>query len=128
MGYVAKIEGVTNLYYTKQVLNVFLVMCASGDKKCFECLPRNLCGVYLRHMQRNATKKRDRQFINLIIDELVSQVCGNIDKISKLWGDPDVWIIFLACIGATILAKSIKLSISDRAVVKLSHKQFLATQ
>ena len=115
-GYVAKIEGVTNPSYGKKVLNFFLAMCASGDKKSFELVSANLCQVLLRHIKRVTALKRDSPFVNLTRDELVGRVC----EYGKKMGDSNVCVTFSACIDATVLAKSVQVSVTDRAIVRLA--------
>ena len=46
--YVAKVEGVDNPHYGSKVLNFFMALAASGDKKAFEYVSGNLCDVSLR--------------------------------------------------------------------------------
>ena len=51
-GYVSKVKGAVNHPYNETVLDFFLDLDVSGDKKAFEFVSGNICGVLLRHMQR----------------------------------------------------------------------------
>ena len=50
-GYVSKVKGAVNHPYNETVLEFFLDLDVSGDKKAFEFVSGNICGVLLRHMQ-----------------------------------------------------------------------------
>ena len=50
-GYVAKVEGIQNPKYGAKVLNFFMALAASGDKKVFEYCSGNLCAVSFRWMR-----------------------------------------------------------------------------
>ena len=50
--YVAEVDWVPNPQYRTYVLNFFLVLSASGEKRAFEFASGNFCGAPLRQMKK----------------------------------------------------------------------------
>ena len=50
--YAVKVDGVPNPQYGTDVLNLFLSLSASGDKKAFGFVSGNLCGFPLSQMKK----------------------------------------------------------------------------
>ena len=62
--YVAKANGVNNPQYAAKVMNFFVAIAASGNKRSFEFVSGNLCAISLRHTHRVVVTKRSMPFIN----------------------------------------------------------------
>ena len=55
--YATKVDGVPNPQYGTDVLKIFLELSTSGDKKAFEFVSGNLCGLPLSWMKTIAVKR-----------------------------------------------------------------------
>ena len=104
--YVAKVYGVPNLQYGTGVMNFFLALSASGDKKAFDFVSGNLCGASLRWMKKIAAKRRSAQFIGLSCDEIFDLILARIIQICTGRTDPKPRVDFTAGIDATSLVKA----------------------
>ena len=63
--YVSKVDGVDNSKYGTKVLNIYLALAASIDKKAFKYVSGNLVGVALQQMQCIISELRIAPFISL---------------------------------------------------------------
>ena len=86
--YVSKVDGVKNPKYGAKVLNFFLALYASGDKKAFEFVSGNLCGIGLRWMKKLCSRKRGEPFIVLSKEQMVACIVAHVMKIRTGFKDP----------------------------------------
>ena len=69
--------------YGMKVLNFYLALAASGDKKAFEYVSGNLVGVGLHHMQCIVSKLRITPFISLDEEKMVFHLQALFDRIQS---------------------------------------------
>ena len=115
--YVVKVDGVPNLKYGTDVLNFFLALYASGNKKEFEFVSGNLCGVSLRRMKTITAKRHSALFIGLSRDEIIDLLLACSSRVCTGRNDPKPRVAFTAGINTTALVKAYELSTSDHAIV-----------
>ena len=98
--------GVPNLQYVTDILNFFLALSASGDKKAFEFVSGNLCGVSLRRIKKVAAKRFSAPFIGLYRDEIIYLILSRISRICTSRKDPKLRVDFKAGIEKNPLVKT----------------------
>ena len=114
--YVVNVDGVPNLKYRTDVLNFFLALSTSGNKKTFEFVSGNLCGVSLSRMKMIAAKRRSALFIVLSRDEMIDLLLARISRICTGKKDPKSRVAFTAGVDATALVKAYQVSTSDHSI------------
>ena len=120
-GYVAKVDGVKNPQYGLKVLNFFLALSASGDKRAFEFVSGNLAGVSLRWMKHLTAKKRPPPFIHVSDDDLVQRITSHVSKIRASGGNPKRRVALSIGIDATALVPTFQVAPSHGAIVGGQH-------
>ena len=115
--YVEKEDGVPKPQYGKDVMNVFLALSASDDKKALEFGSGNLCGVSLRRMKTIAAKRLSVLFIGLSHDEIIDLLLARISWIHTVRKDPKWRVAFTAGIYATAIMRAYKVITSDHEIV-----------
>ena len=97
-------------------MNFFLVLSASGDKKSFEFVSGNLCGVSLRWIKIIAAKRHSAPSIVLYCDEIIDLLLAHISHIHMGRKYPKSRVSFTAGINSTALVKSYQASTSNHAI------------
>ena len=115
--YAVKVDGVPNPHYGTDVLNFFLALSAIGEKKAFEFVSGNLCGVPLSRMKTIAAKRRSYQFIGLPRDDIIDLLLSRISRICTGRNDPKSRVAFTAGIGITDLVKAYQVITSYHSIV-----------
>ena len=116
-GYVAKVEGVKNPKYGSKVLNFFMALAASGDKKGFEFVSGNLASVSLRWMKTLTSRKRSVPFISLDKKQMVLRVKDIMAKVRAAFGDQTKRLAITVGVDATCLVKAFQVCSSQGAIV-----------
>ena len=115
--YVAKVNGCSNPVMATKVLNFFMAMAAGGDRRSFEYVSGNLCGVSLRHVKRVISSKRGPPFMNMSTNEIVALVKSQIALVRKNSGNSTRRVVFSLGIDATVLVKAWQYSKSLEAII-----------
>ena len=116
-GYVAKVEGIKNPKYGAKVLNFFLALAASGDKKAFEYISGNLAAVSLRWARVLMSRRRGRPFINQTMEEMVHGVGRIVAKFRHAFGDSMKLLTLTVGVDATCLVQAFQVSASEGVIV-----------
>ena len=111
-----KVDGVPNPQYGTDILNFFPALSASGEKKVFEFVSGNLCGVSLRRMKTIAGKRRSFPFVGLSREEIIGLILARISRICTGGNDQKSRVAFTAGINETALVKAYQASTSDNGI------------
>eukprot|EP00957_Ditylum_brightwellii_P158035 12029973-Ditylum_brightwellii.AAC.1 len=74
-------SGIISPEFLVPVMNFYMAMCASGDRKTFKFVSGNLLGPSLCQIQRRYFSIAPTPFINLSNDDRVSKVSGMLKKV-----------------------------------------------
>ena len=100
--YAAKANGNKNTKYGTKVLNFFPTIYAN-DKRDFGFVSKNLCSIYLRHLNFLSATNRERPFVfrdnNYIIELFVKKVT----KTCHYLGDKSIHVAMFLGVDATII-------------------------
>ena len=113
-----KLRGHKNAHYPPAVVNFFLALGATGDKKCVEFVSENLGkAITTRHLQRITAKRRNSPFITKTQDQMVKAIIHRFTLIRSKRSKEDCHIAFSVGFDATALYKAFQLSTSHLTIV-----------
>ena len=115
--YVEKVDGVPNPRYGIDALIFFLALSESGNKKAFEFVSGNICGVSLRWIKKITEKRRSAPSIGIFLDEIIDLILARIIQIHMVRKDLKFRFAFTAGIYTTDLVKAYQVSMSNNAIV-----------